>query len=210
MAVQESFHSSVVAWLKVLLPLTALGLLSTVFLLSRSVADDPALTFFDDEAEIPARDSLIAPYYTGSTPEGHAVAITAKSARADPNDPAGVLASQLTAAFRLTDGSQIDIVANTAAVNEPADLLELAGDVVIKSSAGYVVHTQMLTSALRTIRGEAPNGVKADGPIGDLQAGAFHIRETGTEDNLQLVFTNGVKLLYQPAKHPPEEESERP
>lgn len=205
MAVTETFHSRVVAGLKVLLPLTALGLLSTVFLLSRSANDEPDLTFFDDASEIPERDTVTAPYYTGSTREGHAVSITAESAKPMPDDPAGVLADRPSAAFRLTDGSRINIVADSAAVNEPADFMALRGDVVIDSSTGYVMRTAELQSALRSITADAPQGLTGTSPIGDLSAGALRIRETGGEGEVQLFFTNGVKLVYQPASQAPEE-----
>ncbi|TNF20545.1 MAG: hypothetical protein EP318_10490 [Rhodobacteraceae bacterium] len=195
-----------IAGLKVLLPLTALGLLSTIFLLSRPVNEDPDLTFFDNVSEIPTRDSVTAPYYTGSTPEGHAVSVTAESARPMPDDPAGVLAEKLQATFRLTDGSRIDIVAEHAAVNEPADLIELRGNVVIDSSTGYVVRTALLQGALRSVNADAPEGVTADGPIGDLTAGEFRIREDASDGNVQMLFTNGVKLVYHPASESSDEE----
>lgn len=210
MAIRESTHSRMISWLKVLLPVTALGLLSTVFLLSRPVNEDPELTFFDDVSEIPSRDSVTAPYYTGSTPEGHAVSVTAESARPMPDDPAGVLADKLHATFRLTDGSRVNIVADNAAVNEPADLLELRGNVVINSSTGYVVRTALLQAALRSVNADAPDGVTANGPIGDLTAGEFHIREDAADGNVQMFFTNGVKLVYHPASESSDEESEAP
>ncbi len=205
MALAETAHSRLVAGLKVLLPLTALVLLSTVFLLSRSTTDEPELTFFDDPEAIPERDTVTAPYYTGSTPEGHAVAITADSARPMPDDPAGVLADRLAASFRLTDGSRISVTADSAAVNEPADQMVLSGEVVIDSSTGYVLRTPELRSALRTIRADAPRGVTGRGPVGDLSAGSLRIREIGPEAAVQLIFTNGVKLVYQPARQSPEE-----
>lgn len=210
MAMRESVHSQMVAGLKVLLPLSALALLSTVFLLSRSVSDDPELTFLEDASAIPNRDSVTAPYYTGSTPEGHAVAITAESARPMPDDPAGVLADNLRASMQLTDGSRIDIEAENAAVNEPANRIELRGNVVIDSSTGYVVRTDLLQGELRSITADAPDGVTGTGPIGDLDAGAFRIREGAAEGHVQLFFTNGVKLVYQPAREGEVEESERP
>ncbi len=207
---RESVHSSIVAGLKVVLPLTALGLLSTVFLLSRSVTEDPDLTFLGDASEIPDSDSVTAPYYTGSTPEGHAVLVTADRARPIPEDPAGVMADRLDAAFDLTDGSRIHITAEAAAVNEPADRLDLTGDVVIDSSAGYVVRTEALQSALRSVTADAPGGVTATGPIGDLTAGEFRIREAGTEGAVQLFFTKGVKLVYHPANATSDAESDAP
>ncbi len=205
MAVTETFHSTVVAGLKVLLPLTAVGLLATIFLLSRGGSDQPELTFFQDASEIPERDTVTAPYYTGSTPEGHAVSITAASAQPMADDPAGVLADGLKASFRLTDGSRINITADQAGVNEPADRMSLTGGVVIDSSIGYLLETPGLQSALRAVNVDAPDGVTGTSPIGDLSAGALRIRDTGREGEVQMFFTKGVKLVYQPAKEPPEE-----
>ncbi|WP_323765050.1 hypothetical protein [Marinovum sp.] len=201
----ETFHSRVVAGLKVLLPLTALGLLSTVFLLSRTANDEPDLTFFADASEIPERDSVTRPYYTGSTPEGHAVSVTAESAQPQPEDPAGVLAEHLSAAFRLTDGTRINILADSATVNEPADRMALQGGVVIDSSTGYRLETAELHSALRSVHADAPQGVTGTSPIGDLSAGALRIRDGGGEGQVQMFFTKGVKLVYQPARQPAQE-----
>lgn len=203
---RESSYSTLISGLKLLLPLAALGLLSTMFLLSRTVQTDNSVPFLSDEAEIPDRDSVSAPYYTGSTPEGHAVAITADSARPMPDDPAGLIATDLNAVFDLTDGSRIHIVANTARVNEPEDLLDLEGDVVIDSSQGYTVRTPHLIAALRSVTAHAPDRVSANGPIGTLDAGSFRIREDDETGDVQLFFTNGVKLVYEPAK----QESNKP
>ena len=197
---RETLYSQVIAGLKLLLPLAALGLLSTMFMLSRTVEPESSVPFLEDEAAIPGRDSVSAPYYTGSTPEGHAVAITADTARPMADDPAGLVAEKLNADFDLTDGSTINIVALSASVNEPNDHLELTGDVVIDSSQGYQVRTELLVSALRRIHAETPDMVDATGPIGELQAGRFQIREEAETGNVQLFFTNGVKLIYEPAK----------
>lgn len=196
----ESSYSTLIAGLKILLPLTALGLLSTMFLLSRTIESENAVPFLEDASQIPKGDSVSAPYYTGSTPEGHAVAITADSARPMPEDPGGMIATRLDAVFDLVDGSRIHIVADTAEVNEPEDHLDLAGEVVIDSSQGYEVHTQRLVAALRSITAESPGTVSAIGPIGTLDAGRFRIRENDETGNVQLFFTNGVKLIYEPAK----------
>lgn len=199
-AMRDSLYSQVIGGLKLVLPLAALGLLSTIFLLSRTVEPESSVPLLEDEGAIPGRDTVTAPYYTGSTPEGHAVAITADTASPMPDHPEGIVAEQLKADFGLTDGSSISIVARTAAVNEPDDHLELTGDVVIDSSQGYRVRTDALVSALRSIRADSPVPVEATGPIGTLQAGRFRVREEAGTGNVQLFFTNGVKLVYEPAK----------
>lgn len=200
MAVRISTYSGLIAGLKVLLPLAALALLSSLFLLSRTITPGQEVPFLDDASEIPTSDSIAAPYYSGSTPEGHAVLITAETARPMEDDPEGFIAQKLDATFDLIDGSRLHVVADEAQVNEPDDYLGLSGSVVITSSAGYVVRTEKLISSLHQIRAESPGAVNATSPMGVLDAGQFRVTQSDENNNVQMVFTNGVKLIYEPAK----------
>ena len=50
MAAATNFHSAIVGWLKILLPLAALMLLSTLFLFARSTAPSDDIPFADIDA----------------------------------------------------------------------------------------------------------------------------------------------------------------
>ena len=52
-------HSRVVSWLKVLFPLIALALLSTLFLLSRAIEPQAVIPFADNEVQERLRDQHI-------------------------------------------------------------------------------------------------------------------------------------------------------
>ncbi|MEO0504251.1 MAG: hypothetical protein AAFZ14_13070, partial [Pseudomonadota bacterium] len=67
-------YSRFVAWLKVLLPLAALALLSTLFLLSRNTDPIAAVPFADDELLDRVRDEQITgPFFSGTTTDGDRV-----------------------------------------------------------------------------------------------------------------------------------------
>lgn len=194
-------YSRLVAFLIVILPLCALGLLSTLFLISRDFGGDlsNSIPFAERELEKRARDQQItAPFFSGKTTGGHLVSFTAKTARPDPNDPAKSSAKEMAARIDLTDGSQLRFSSDLAQVNNHDHTVTLSGKVLIQSSNGYSVQTEELTSAMRELKAESPGLVAGNGPIGRFEAGKMEILPSGSSDEATLLFTNGVKLIYTP------------
>jgi len=77
----DNTYSRVVAWAKVLLPLLALALLSTLFLVARTVDPAQKLPFADIDVDAIAREQRIgAPKFNGVTKEGTAISLSADSA----------------------------------------------------------------------------------------------------------------------------------
>ncbi len=60
MATYDNTYSRVVAWLKVLLPVIALVLLSTMFLISRTIDPSRAIPFANVDVEGMVRDQRIS------------------------------------------------------------------------------------------------------------------------------------------------------
>jgi lipopolysaccharide export system protein LptC len=74
--------SRLVALLKVLLPLTALAILSTLFLISNRINPDDALPYAEVDVEARLKEPRItAPTYAGTTSDGAALEVTAAEAR---------------------------------------------------------------------------------------------------------------------------------
>lgn len=72
-------HSRVVSWLKVLFPLIALALLSTLFLLSRAIEPQAVIPFADKEVQERLRDQQITgPFYSGTTADGDLISFSAE------------------------------------------------------------------------------------------------------------------------------------
>lgn len=203
MAEQGITYSRVVAFLKVILPLCALALLSMLFLLSRNIGGDTtaAIPFAKVELEQRAREQQItAPFFSGKTSEGHLVRFTAERALPDIDDQKVSKAEKMDARIDLTDGSHITFSSDVAQVDSNAHTTTLLGGVLITSSNGFTIRTDELTSAMRELYAHSPGRVTGTGPGGDFEAGEMVISQPEGTENATLFFTNGVKLIYTPVK----------
>ncbi|WP_050531318.1 LPS export ABC transporter periplasmic protein LptC [Pseudaestuariivita atlantica] len=182
-----------------LLPLAALALLSTLFMLSSKVEYGDIPVAQRDLANRASKQQITAPYYTGATDDGALVSMTATAAKPDPDAPGRVSADGLWTRIDLSDGTVLTFRADAATIDEPEDRADLTGNVRIESSNGYVMLTEGLRSSMRAVAAESMGPVKATGPAGKLDAGKLKITADDASGAVQLVFTNGVKLVYEPA-----------
>ena len=88
MVVQDDTYSRVIAWLKILLPLVALGILSILFLVARTIDPAQNLPFADvDIAEITRDQRVSRPNFSAVTADGAAITLSASTARPVPGSP---------------------------------------------------------------------------------------------------------------------------
>ena len=199
MARRDNTYSRVVAWLKILLPMAALALLSTLFLLSRGVGPKNVVPFSQAELkDITEERRVTAPFYAGTTSNGTSMRISASTARPDPEQDGRAYAKDISARFDLTSGTQIDLTASDAILDDGASIATLSGDVTLVSSTGYRIETSELTSSLNELHAESAGEIHGTGPTGTLTAGKMILTGGDTDDSAHLVFTNGVKLIYEP------------
>ena len=84
-------HSRLVGWLKVALPLTALALLSTLFLVARKIDPEAALPYAEvDVAERIREPRMTAPTYAGVTEDGATLTITFNAFATSSNTGASI------------------------------------------------------------------------------------------------------------------------
>ena len=77
-------YSAFVTWVKTLLPIAALGLLSTIFLFSGKVDVTQSLPYAEHNvAEIIREQRITQPYFTGISNNGTKIAISAAYASPD-------------------------------------------------------------------------------------------------------------------------------
>jgi lipopolysaccharide export system protein LptC len=192
-------HSRVVGWLKVTLPLMALAILSTLFLLSDRIDPEDALPYAEVDVEELAREPrMTAPTYAGMTSDGAALSLTAAEAR-----PATAGAPARAAGLRLElatpDGGKTELLAATAVMDEMARQLVLSGGVTVTTSTGYRLETAEVTAKLDRSGLESRTPVTATGPAGDLRADRMVLsQDIQTPGDYLLVFKGGVRLVYQP------------
>lgn len=194
-------YSRTVAYLKVLLPLTALALLSTLFLISRGIDTEAVIPFAQKDIEERMRgQQLTAPFFSGTTSGGDEIMVTASTARPGGSSGSGAMASDLEAEIRIAGGGQMTLASDSGTIHPGQDLALFTGNVVLTSADGLVVETEMLETSLSAVRAESPGPVRATGPLGVLTAGQMLVRAESEGAPVQLLFKNRVKLVYDPSK----------
>lgn len=205
MALRDNFHSTAVAWLKVALPLIALGILSTLFLVSRTVDPEAAIPGSEvDIAERVRKPRLTMPTWAGMTADGAALTVTADEARPDSGGTAGASAQAVHATLDTPDGGRVDLVADSGQMQPDGMKMTVAGSVVVTTSTGYRVTTDALTAEMDRTGLTSDGPVTATGPAGTLTAGAMRLSEAdGNSRTYVLVFNGGVRLIYDPKADAP-------
>jgi len=197
MAVYDNLYSRFVFWAKIILPLAALGLLSTMFLFART-AGDPGDIPFAEIGEI-ARDQMItAPTFSGVATDGSLITITAQNAQPQAGNLKDLTIDAPLLTLDASDGTNLSIVAGLGQINNARQTVSLAGLARLETSSGYRMETTELIADLATgtINSLGPLEVRA--PFGELSAGLVQI-ETGQDGRGQKMhFTEGVKMIYVP------------
>ncbi|WP_370285704.1 LPS export ABC transporter periplasmic protein LptC [Pseudooceanicola nanhaiensis] len=194
-------HTRIVGWLKIGLPLAALAILSTLFLLSRRIEPADDLPFAQVELEDRARRQQITrPSLSGATDKGDLVEVSAAEVRPDTADPGRVTAMDVAARIGFADGGSMQVRADSAQFDQGAGQADLSGDVLVATGTGQKIRTGRLSIALDTLEVVAPGEVRSTGPEGTLTAGGMRVTGGAGGDDVQLVFTDGVKLVYEPQR----------
>ena len=191
-------YSRMIALLKVLLPLMALALLSTLFLLSRNTEPMASIPFAEAEVNERMRDQQITgPFFSGSTEQGDQISFSAgKIGVADGNGR--VTAKDVSAQIDLSSGARLVFFADLGEVDIANDTSILSGKVLITTSTGYKINSERLVSAMTSLNIESPNEIIAEGPLGTFSAGSMRLTFSEKTKFTQMIFTNAVKLIYDP------------
>ncbi|GAA6180810.1 LPS export ABC transporter periplasmic protein LptC [Shimia sp. NS0008-38b] len=181
------------------MPLAALGLLSTLFLVSHKVDLESAIPFADVELEKRLRDRQItAPYFSGQTETGHNITVTSATAHPDLEDSSRIIAQQVGALLTTKDGTELTVTAQAGDMDGSFQEVILDGNVEILTSAGFTIETDEMTFSLEDARAETAGQVTAQSALGQLNAGRMALRPSGENNEIYLFFTKGVHLVYTP------------
>lgn len=190
-----------VGWLKVVLPLGALVILSLTFLLARNINPEDAIPYADVDVEDRLREPrMTAPDYSGTTGDGTAITVTGEEARPE-NEATGQGGSAriVFGTLETPDGTRSDLEAAAAEMDLAGETILFTGDVLLRHALGYTVRSEAMRARLdeTELRSLAP--VVADGPPGRITADAMVLeRDPERPESYVLVFNGSVKLLYQP------------
>ena len=200
MAARGDSYTRIVGWLKITLPLAALGLLSTVFMLSNGREATQNIPFsdldFDDNGGLAER--VVSPNFAGATRDGDLISFRAQTAR-----PVGEGAAQLEldlfeGEIAFADGRTLAVSAPHALVDQDRETVRFADQVSLKTGQGYVVTAQDLIASYADLFAETGGEVRGTGPNGHFVAGKMRLTTPDEAGDAYLVFTDGVKLIYHP------------
>ena len=186
-------RSRIVAWLRVLLPLAALVILSTLFLLSRSPNPDDAIPYADVDAEALARD----PRMTRQIRRGHrwGAAVTLTAERATPAQSDTGAAETLRMTWRAPEGLAADLTAPRGEVDGQS--VRLSGGVRVTTSDGWAMTVPQVDSDLRADLITGTGGLTAFAPLGRIDANSMEISRDDEGAHV-LNLSGDVRLVYQP------------
>lgn len=195
---RDNLHSRLVAILKVVLPLIALALLSTLFLFSRKIDPEDAIPYATVDVEDRLRDpKMTSAGFAGMTSDGASLTLSAAEAR--PAADGGSL-KLVVGALETPDGVTTELAATAVALDTAAQMIELTDGAELRASNGYLVQAQGLGVATDRTYIESRGEVSAQGPVGQLTADHMLLSQQGNAGPYLLVFNGKVRLLYQPQR----------
>lgn len=199
MALGDKAHSRLVAWLKIALPLAALALLSTLFLLARPPAQPGEPPFGQNDIRSGTAEEVITePVYTGKTVDGTALTIRASEVRPGGAADGPVTAASVEAQVEPPAGGWMRLQAARAAWAQEGSTLVFEGAVELEDSGGYDLRTDRLVVTVDRFTADTEGPVEGRGPAGTIRADRLRIETAEDGGNAQLLFTGGVKLVYEP------------
>lgn len=189
-------RTRVVRSLRVILPLAALAMLSTLFLFSRGSETESRIPYAQVDAEAMARDPrLVAPEYAAVTEDGTRISLMASTARPDGERAE---AEALRLDWQRPDGLGAMLVAPNGGLADGR--IRLDGGVRMTTSTGWQMDAPRIDAATDRSEIIADDGIKAKAPFGRISAGRMRLEpgDDGETGAAVLNFSGGVRLIYQP------------
>ena len=189
-----------VAILKVALPLGALVLLSTVFLISRGIDPERAVAMSPVDIESLVREPRITDArFAGVTDDGAALTVLADTTRADPDGGLRLELDGVTGTLETLDNRITAFAARAGLLDQVVNLLRMEGDVDFQTQDGHMLSMDTLTAALDRTTVEGRGNIRGQAPAGTITAREMTLRETALgSGSYVLVFSGDVKLIYTP------------
>jgi lipopolysaccharide export system protein LptC len=194
--VRDNLYSRLVGWLKIALPLLALLILSTLFLLSDPPDPERALPYAEvDVAQLAREMRLTQPHYAGVLDDGREITLVAETAAPDFDATEVILTDALEGRVALAEGDHLYLDATSGRIDVAGRVAQLTGGVMAETERGYRVLSEAMRLQLAELGVVTPGEVRVEGPGIDLTAGAMEL--SGPSGAAVLSFTGGVRLIYE-------------
>ncbi len=194
---RDNIYSKAVVWVKVTLPLIALGLLSSLFLLAGNPDPDAALPYAEvDIDQITREQRVTEPRFAGVLAEGQELILVADAVTADAGQTEQIRAQAIEGRMDLSAEAFLTVEAALGNFDMARQRATLSDGVMVQSSQGYQLDSAELVMALDRVELRAPGAVHITGPGLDLTADSMEM--VGPEGETILRFNGTVRMLYEP------------
>ena len=195
----DNAYSRFVFWLKVSLPLAALAILSTLFLVSETLDPNKAIPYAEVDVEKILREQGVTrPTFGGVTEDGATVTLGADSVRPMAGEGLRLRGETLTVRVGMPEGAVVTIDSPVGEIDTTARLAALTGGAVLESSLGYSVRTDALSAAFDGVDASTDGAVAVTAPGMTIDAGGMALSRREEGNGYVLVFNGGVRLVYDP------------
>lgn len=200
MALRPEVHSRVVTILKLGLPLVALALVASVFLVQTDDRLGGTINFSEaDINQLGHGLRLTNSVFTGTTQSGDRFRFTAATVVPDAAPPKRAAISTLDGTLDLVDGPSVSLVADSGDLDIASQRLDIAGNVRISTTEGYELETDKATIDFVSGTFVAGDQVVTRGALGEITSGNLHVTPAAaTGEARRFSFSDGVRVVYDP------------
>lgn len=194
---RKGAYSRGVFFLKIVMPLMALGLLATVFLFTTERTIPGGLTFSQADLEILDQGMQISrPRFSGSSKAGDVYYFTAETVYPDAPEPEVIEAIGLSGQIVYLQGTTMQLSAGKADFALSAKTMSMTEGIAIVLSDGFRVTADSLFADLSTGQMATNGPVRANSLMGVIESGNLRIESTleNGEESRMIWFEDGVKL----------------
>ena len=192
---QSEGYTRFVGWMKIVLPVTALFIVSTVIVYSTLPSDDRPIALNIDEIKEVGEDlQMTQPKLTFTDKKERDYLVVADTAIQSPGNQDVWDLKDIDADLTPQGGGWIKLTSTSGILNSANEILDLMGVVDVTSHDGYEFHavTAKVDFGDGTVVSEDP--VKGNGPGGAISADSFSMVDGGN----RITFTGDVQLRVLP------------
>ncbi|MEO0485555.1 MAG: hypothetical protein AAF092_06560 [Pseudomonadota bacterium] len=199
MARTTDTYSRIVGTLKVLLPLAALGALSTLFIFSGEVDPSQSLPYVElNVEELAARQRISAPYFAGVNEDGTAITIVGDAVAPNPDDPDLFTVEAMRAAFETQDARTMTALAPQAVLDTGASTALFSGGTEVVTSAQLELRTDSVRVNLSDASLESLGPIEATGPFGQVTADQMILKRPESGGAHMILLNGNVRVEISP------------
>lgn len=181
-------------WVKRLLPVAALALLSAIALWPEIERGENNVRYSIRRMQAGPEAVLVRdPRYQGLDEQNRPFNVTAAAARQQGSAADVVTLEQPRADLLLNDGAWVLVESRDGRFDRPRNHLDLAGGVTLWHDNGTVLVTEQAAVALGEGHASGDRPVAAQGPFGTLTSEGFRLRDRGQV----VVFTGQARLVLE-------------